>query len=98
MPTRFSKAKLAEAQEKNAKASLTGGFLSRKHQRENEPSEEETVLTSSVAKSQDRRPASLTSSLELIVSFGGGSKAKAISKVSIASFLGRRRDYGVEGS
>ena len=56
------------------------------------------MLTSSVAKSQDRRPASLTSSLELIVSFGGGSKAKAISKVLIASFLGRRRDCGVEGS
>ena len=51
-----------------------------------------------MAKSQDRRPASPTSSLELIISFGGCSKAKAISKVSMASFLGRRRDCGVEGS
>ena len=43
-------------------------------------------MTSSMAKSQDRRLASPTSSLELIVSSGGGSKAKATSKVSISSF------------
>ena len=44
------------------------------------------ILTSSMAKSQDRRPASPTSSLELIVSLGGNLKAKATSKASIASF------------
>ncbi|KAL0017509.1 hypothetical protein SO802_004578 [Lithocarpus litseifolius] len=73
-------------QEKKAKAGLIGGILPRKRQRENEPSKEEIVVTSFMAKSQDRRPASPTSSLQLIVSSGGGSKAKATSKVSIAFF------------
>nr|POF27438.1 hypothetical protein CFP56_08776 [Quercus suber] len=35
--TRFSKAKLAKAQEKKAKANLTGGLLYKKRQRENKP-------------------------------------------------------------
>ena len=86
MTTRFSNAKLVEAQEEKAKASLTSGLLSRKRQRENEPSKEETMVTSSMAKSQDRCPALPTSSLELIVFPGGGSKAKTTSKISIASF------------
>ena len=44
------------------------------------------MVTSSVAKFQDHRTASPTSSLEPIVSPRGGSKSKAMSKVSIASF------------
>nr|POF22558.1 hypothetical protein CFP56_40555 [Quercus suber] len=86
MTTRFSNAKLTEAQEEKAKAGLTSGLLLRKRQRENEPSKEETVMTSSMATPQDRRLALPTSSLELIVFPGGGSKAKTISKISIASF------------
>lgn len=86
MMTRFSKAKLADVQEKKAKDDLTGGLLTRKCQRESKPSKEDLVVTSSVAKSQDRRPASPTSSLELIISLGGGFKAKSTSKASIASF------------
>ena len=86
MTTRFSKAKLAEAQEKKAKAGLSGGLLSSKLQRENEPSKDDVVVTSSVAKFQDRRTTSPTSSSEPIVFLEGGSKAKAMSKVSIASF------------
>ena len=44
------------------------------------------MVTSSVAKFQDRRTTLPTSSLEPIVFLEGGSKAKAMSKVSIASF------------
>lgn len=86
MMTRFSKAKLADVQEKKAKDDLIGGLLTRKCQRESKPSKEDLVVTSSVAKSQDHRPASPTSSLELIISLGGGFKAKSTSKASIASF------------
>ena len=85
MTTRFSKAKLAEAQEKKAKGVLSDGFLLRKHQKENELSKDDVVVTFSVAKFQGCHMASPTSSLELIISHKGGSKAKATSKVSIAS-------------
>ena len=85
MTTRFSKAKLAKAQEKKAKGVLSDGFLLRKHQKENELSKDDVVVTSSVAKFQGCHMASPTSSLELIISHKGGSKAKATSKVSIAS-------------
>nr|POE94901.1 hypothetical protein CFP56_72319 [Quercus suber] len=78
MTTRFSKAKLDEAQKKKAKAGLTSGLQLRKHQRESEPPKDNAVVTSSVAKSQDHCPASPTSSLELIVSTSGGYKAKAM--------------------
>ena len=44
------------------------------------------MVTSSMAKFQDHRTALPTSSLEPIVSPGGGSKSKAMRKVSIASF------------
>ena len=49
MRTRFSKAKLAEAQEKKANGGLSGGLLSRKRQRGNEPSKDDVVVTSLVA-------------------------------------------------
>ena len=49
MTASFSKAKLAKAKEKKAKGGLSGGFLLRKHQRENEPSKDDVVVTSSVA-------------------------------------------------
>ena len=68
MTASFSKAKLAKAKEKKAKGGLSGGFLLRKHQRENEPSKDDVVVTSSVAKFQGCHTASPTSSLELIVS------------------------------
>ena len=86
MTTRFSKAKLAKAQEKKAKAGLTGDLLSKKCQRENKPPKDDPVVTSSVTKSRDQRPVSPTSSLELIVSPDGSSKAKTTSNASIASF------------
>ena len=86
MTTRLSKAKLAETQKKKAKGGLSSGFLLRKRQMENELSKDDVMVTSSVAKFQGCRTASPTSSFELIVSPRSGSKAKATSKVSIASF------------
>ena len=80
MTTRFNKAKLDEAQEKKAKADLTSGLLSRKCQRENKLPKDDPVMTSSVMKSRDQRLASPTSSLELIVSPDGDSKAKAMGR------------------
>ena len=65
---------------------MTGGLLTRKFQRESEPSKDDPIVTSFVDKSQDRPPASPTSSLELIISLGGGFKIKSTSKALIASF------------
>ena len=57
-------------------------------ERESKPSKNDVMVTSLVAKFQDRHLASPTSSLELIISLrgGGSSKTKATSKVSITSF------------
>ena len=85
--TRFSKTKLTKVQEIKARIGLSSGLLLRKRQRESKPSKDDVMVTSLVAKFQDCRPASPTSSLELIVSPGGGcSKTKATSKVSTTSF------------
>ena len=71
MTTRFNKAKLAEIQEKKTKASLTGGLLTRKRQRDVESPKDDPMVTSPVANSAPQRPASATSSLELIASTSG---------------------------
>ena len=86
MKTRFSKAKLAEVQEKKAKASLTGGLLTRKHQRDMKPPKDDPMVTSPIAKSVSQCPASPTSSLELIASTYDGSKAKGKDKAPTGSF------------
>ena len=69
--TRFSKTKLTKVQEIKARIGLSSGLLLRKRQRESKPSKDDVMVTSLVAKFQDCRPASPTSSLELIVSPGG---------------------------
>lgn len=84
--TRFSKTKLAKIQEKKAKASLTSGHLMRKCQRDAEPPKDDPVVTSPIAKSVPQRPASPTSSLKLIASTSGASKAKKKDKASSGSF------------
>ena len=86
MTTRFSKAKLAEVQEKKAKASLTSGLLTRKCQRDVEPPKDNPMVTSPVAKSVSQRPTSPTSSLELIASTNDSSKAKGKDKTPTGSF------------
>ena len=86
MTTKFSKAKMAEIQEKKAKAGLTGGFLKRKCQQDSEPPKDDPRVTLPVAKSTPQRPASSTSSLELITPSDGGSKAKGKDKAPTGSF------------
>nr|POE50008.1 hypothetical protein CFP56_33350 [Quercus suber] len=80
MTTKFSKAKLAEIQEKKAKGGLTGGLLTRKCQRNTETPKDDPMVASPIAKSVPQCLASPTSSLELIASTDGGSKAKGKNK------------------
>ena len=86
MMTRFNKAKLAEIKEKKAKGGLTGGLLTRKRQRETEIPKDDPMMTSPITKSIPQRPASPTSSLELIASTDDGSKAKGKDKAPSSSF------------
>ena len=52
MKTIYNREKLVEIQEKKTKASLTGGLLTRKHQRDRKPLKDDPMVTSPVAKSQ----------------------------------------------
>ena len=92
MKTIYSREKLVEIQEKKAKASLTGGLLTRKHQRDRKPLKDDPMVTSPVAKSQPQHPASNTSSLELTTPSDGGSRAKGKDKGQTGSFW---EDVGV---
>ena len=49
MAARFSKGKLSEIQEKKAKTGLKEGLLSKKHKKDNELSQEDTMVVSPVA-------------------------------------------------
>ncbi|KAL0015700.1 hypothetical protein SO802_002769 [Lithocarpus litseifolius] len=62
MTTKFSKPKMAEIQEKKAKAGLTDGLLMRKCQRDSEPPKDDPRVTLPVAKSTPQHPTSPTSS------------------------------------
>ena len=92
MKTIYSREKLVEIQEKKAKASLTGGLLTRKHQRDRKPLKDDPMVTSPVAKSQPQHPTSNTSSLELNTPSDGGSRAKGKDKAQTGSFW---EDVGV---
>ena len=85
MPTRFSKGKLAEVQEKKAKTGLKEGLLLRKRQRDNEPTKEDPMVTSPVVSSVPQCLASPTSFLELITPSDGGSKARGKDKATMAT-------------
>ena len=74
MTTRFSKQKLAEAQEKKAKGGLINGLLSRKHSKVGEVSKDDPMVTPPSTHSPAKRPASPTSSLEVIASAGEETK------------------------
>ena len=80
MTTRFSKKKLAEAQEKKARSGIVGGLLSRKHQKMGDAPSGVPVVTPCSAHSLAKRPPSPTSSLEVIVSLEGGVRRKSVSK------------------
>ena len=79
MTTKFNKQKLVEAQEKKAKGGLVSGLLSKKHSKMGDISKEDPVLTPSLAHSLAKRPASPTSSLEVIAF--AGEKARKKKKV-----------------
>lgn len=86
LTTRFSKAKLAEVQEKKARAGLTSSLLTRKRQRDAEAPKDDPMMTSLIAMSIPLCPASPISSLELIASTSGVSKAKKKDKAFPGSF------------
>ena len=79
MTTRFSKQKLAKAQEKKAKGGLVSGLLSKKRLKIGDVSKEDPVITPSPTHSPAKHPASPTSSLEVIAS--AGKKARKKKKV-----------------
>ena len=85
MAIRFSKQKLAEAQEKKAKGGLISGLLSKKRSKTGDVSKEDLVITPSFAHSLAKRLASPISSLEVIAS--AGEEARKKKKVGGKSFL-----------
>nr|POE77217.1 hypothetical protein CFP56_36631 [Quercus suber] len=83
MKTRFSKQKLAEAQEKKVKDSIVSGLLSKK--KTGDVFKKELVITPSPTHSSAKRPASPTLSLEVIAFVGEEAMKKK--KVGGKSFL-----------
>ena len=83
MTTRFSKQKLAEAQEKKAKGGIVSGLLSKKKM--GDVSKKDPVVTPPPTHSPAKHPASPTSSLEVIAS--AGEKVRKKKKVGGKSFL-----------
>ena len=76
MMTKFSKQKLAEAQERKAKGGLVSGLLSKKRSKVGDVSKDDPVVTPPFAHSPAKCPASPTSSLEVITSTGEKTKKK----------------------
>ena len=83
MTTRFSKQKLAEAQEKKAKGGIVSGLLSKKKM--GDVSKKDPVVTPPPTHSPAKHPVSPTSSLEVIAS--AGEKVRKKKKVGGKSFL-----------
>ena len=83
MTTRFSKQKLAEAQEKKAKGGIVSGLLSKKKM--GDVSKKDPVVTPPPTHSPAKHPSSPTSSLEVIAS--AGEKVRKKKKVGGKSFL-----------
>ena len=83
MMTKFSKQKLAKAQEKKAKGGTISGFLSKK--KAGDIVKKDPVTTPSLTHSPAKSPASPTSSLEMIVS--GGKELRKKKKAGGKYFL-----------
>jgi len=86
MTTRFSKQKLAEAQEKKAKSGIVGGLLFRKCQKVDDAPSGVPVVTPPSSHSPAKRPPSSTSSLEVIVSSKGCARRKFVIKAFPPTF------------
>ena len=76
MTTRFSKQKLAKAQEKKAKGGLVSGLLSMKHSKVGNVSKDDPIITPPSAHSPTKSLAFLTLSLEVIAFIGEETKKK----------------------
>ena len=85
MTTRFSKQKLAKAQEKKAKGGIVGGLLSKKCSKTGDVSKEDPKVTPPPAHSPAKHPAFPTSSLEVIAS--AREEARKKKKVGGKSFF-----------
>ena len=85
MTTKFSKQKLAKAQEKKAKSGLIRGLLSRKRLKAGDVSKDDHVVTSPSAHSPAKNTTFPTSSLEVITF--AREEAKKKKKVANKSFL-----------
>ena len=85
MTTRFSKQKLAKAQEKKAKGGLISGLLSKKRSKTSDVSKVDPIITPYPSHSPAKHLTSPTSSLEVISSTGEETKKKK--KVGGKSFL-----------
>ena len=85
MTTRFSKQKLAKAQEKKAKGGLISGLLSKKRSKMCDVSKVDPIITPSPYHSPAKHLTSPTSSLEVFSSTGEETKKKK--KVGGKSFL-----------
>ena len=86
MTTRFSKQKLAKAQEKKAKGGLISGLLSKKRSKTRNVSKVDPMITPSPSHSLAKHLTSPTSSLE-VISFTGEEAKKKKKKVGGKSFL-----------
>ena len=76
MTTKFSKQKLATAQEKKAKGGLVNGLLSKKRLKVRDVSKDDPAVTPPSAHSPTKHPTSPTLSLDVIASTGEEIKKK----------------------
>ena len=83
MTTKFSKQKLAKAQEKRVKGGIVSGFLSKK--KTGDVSKKDSMMTIPPAHSPAKRPTSPTPSLKMIAI--GGEEIRKKKKVGGKSFL-----------
>nr|POE69827.1 hypothetical protein CFP56_29411 [Quercus suber] len=86
MTSRFSKQKLAEAQEKKAKGGTISGLLSKK--KTGDAFKKDSMTTLPLANSPAKRPASPTSSLEVIAS-GGEEVHEALSMDNLSPLMAK---------
>ena len=87
MKTIFSKQKLVEAQEKKVRGGLVNGLLSRKHLKAGDASKDDPVVIPPSAHSLAKRPASPTSSLEVIASAEEETKKKKAHEVLSMDYI-----------
>ena len=87
MATKFSKGKLAEVQEKNAKTGLKEGLLSKRRRKDDETSKgEDPMVTSPVTQPTFQHLASPITSLEIITPTGEVTRGRGQDQVVVGTF------------